>query len=406
MENFTFQVPTKVVFGKDAESQCGELIKNSGGTKVLVHFGGHSAVKSGLIDRICKTLTDREIEYVKLGGVVPNPQLSLVREGIQLCKTEKVDFVLAVGGGSVIDSAKAICYGLGNDFDVWKVYEQTAVPTKFFPLGCILTIAAAGSETSDSSVITNETIKKGTSYEMSRPLFAIMNPELTRTLPVYQTMCGCTDIIMHTLERWFGADGKYSELTDSIAEGILTTVMDNALILKENPEDYDARSEIMWAGSLSHNGLTGCGNGMGDWASHQLGHELSGMFGYTHGATLASVWGSWARYVYKSHPERFAKLACDVLGIVPAEQEENADLYEDELTKEELESIALEGIEAMENFFRTIDIPVSIHELGTDLSDDQVAELAKKCSNNGKRSIGQFKTLNMSDIQKIYSTAR
>ncbi|OJF76940.1 MAG: NADH-dependent alcohol dehydrogenase [Treponema sp. CETP13] len=406
MENFTYQVPTKVVFGQDAESQCGELIKEAGGTKVLVHFGGHSAVKSGLIDRVCKTLTDSGIKYVKLGGVVPNPQLSLVREGIQLCKAEKVDFVLAVGGGSVIDSSKAICYGLGNDFDVWEIYEKKATPTKFFPLGTIVTIAAAGSETSNSSVITNGKEKRGTNYEMSRPLFSIMNPELTKTLPIHQTMCGCVDIMMHTLERWFGADGKYSELTDSIAEGLLSTVMENALILKETPKDYEARAEIMWAGSLSHNGLTGCGNGIGDWSCHQLGHELSGMFGYTHGATLASIWGTWARYVYKEHPERFAKLACDVLGIVPAEQKENEDLYEDDLTTEEIESIALEGISAMEDFFKSLDMPTSIHELGTELTDAQIDQLAINCSFNKTRTIGQFKQLDVNDMRQIYSKAR
>jgi alcohol dehydrogenase YqhD (iron-dependent ADH family) len=406
MENFTYCAPTKVVFGKESELQCGDLIKTLGCTKVLIHFGGKSAVKSGLLDRVCDTLKKSGLQYIKLGGVVPNPQLSLVREGINLCKKENVDFVLAVGGGSVIDSSKAICYGLANDFDVWKVYDKSAVPTKFFPLGSILTIAAAGSEMSNSSVISNGTIKRGANYEMSRPLFAIMNPKLTTTLPKFQTMCGCTDIIMHTLERWFGKDGKYSEVTDSVAEGLIGTVMENAQILMDNPQDYDARAEIMWSGSLSHNGLTACGNGLGDWATHQLGHELSGMFGYTHGASLSAVWGTWAHYVYKEHPERFAKLACEVLGIFPPEQEENEDLFEDELTTDEMDSLALEGINAMKAFFKSIDMPTSINELGKVITDEEVEQLAKNCSFNKTRTIGQFKTLEYKDMIKIYSAAR
>lgn len=406
MNNFTYYTPTKVVFGKKTEEQCGELIKTAGGTRVLIHFGGKSAIKSGLIDKVCTTLEKVGLTFVKLGGVVPNPQLSLVREGISLCKKEHVDFILAVGGGSVIDSSKAICYGLANDFDVWKVYDKTATPTKFFPLGTLVTIAAAGSEMSNSSVISNGTDKKGSNNDISRPLFAIMNPELTITLPKYQTMCGCTDIIMHTLERWFAKDGEYSDLTDTFAEGVITTVMDNALLLKENPEDYDARAEIMWSGSLSHNGLTGCGNGLGDWSCHQLAHELSGMYGYTHGASLAAIWGTWARYVYKEHPERFTKLALEVLRVDAPEQQADEDLFEDDLTQDEMESLALEGIVAMEAFFKSLDMPTSLTELGKKISDQDVEKLAFNCSYGKKRTIGQFKTLTFDDMQKIYSKAR
>jgi len=406
MENFTYCAPTNIVFGKESELRCGELIKSLGGTKILVHFGGKSAISSGLIDRVCDTLKKAGLQYIKLGGVVPNPQLSLVREGIALCKKEHVDFVLAVGGGSVIDSSKAICYGLANDFDVWKIYEKTAVPTKFFPLGTIVTIAAAGSEMSNSSVISNGAIKRGANYDMSRPLFSIMNPQLTSTLPKFQTMCGCVDIIMHTLERWFAKDAKYSEVTDSIAVGIINTVMENAQILMDDPKDYDARAEIMWSGSLSHNGLTACGNGLGDWSCHQLGHELGGMFGYTHGASLSAVWGTWAKYVYKEHPERFAKLACEVLGVTSPEQEENEDLFEDDLTVDEIESLALEGIHAMENFFKSIDMPTSINALGKVITDAEVKQLATNCSFNKTRTIGQFKTLKYEDMLKIYSKAR
>ncbi|MCI1208965.1 MAG: iron-containing alcohol dehydrogenase [Treponema sp.] len=394
MNDFSYFTPTKVVFGKKTETETGKLVKAFGGTRVLVHFGGKSAQKTGLLDRVCKSLAQSGIFYVKLGGVVPNPRLSLVRTGIELCKKEKIDFILAVGGGSVIDSGKAIAYGAATAGDVWDIYLKKTEPTACLPIGTVLTIAAAGSEMSDSSVITNEEgmIKRGYSNDLCRCRFAVMNPELTETLPDYQTMCGCTDIIMHTLERWFGKDGTYSELTDSLAEGLLKTVMHNACILKENPLDYTARAEIMWAGSLSHNGLTGCGNGAGDWATHQMGHEITSLFGTPHGASLAAVWASWARYVYKEHEDRFAKLAEDVMGILPEHDET-------------LEETALEGISAMEEFFREIGMPTTLHEISADMADTQIQELAEKCTFRQTRTIGQFKTLNFEDIKKIYKAA-
>ncbi|MBO7633885.1 MAG: iron-containing alcohol dehydrogenase, partial [Lachnospiraceae bacterium] len=288
MFDFKYYTPTKVIFGKNTESRVAELIKEFNGTKVLIHYGGGSVVRSGLLKRVTDTLDAAGIGYVTLGGAVPNPHLGLVYEGIELCRKENVDFLLAVGGGSAIDSAKAIGYGLANEGDVWDFYDYKRQAKAGMPLGVILTIAATGSEMSDSSVITKEEglVKRGYSSDFGRPRFAILNPELTMTLPDYQTACGCTDIMMHTMERYF-TNGGNMELTDSLAEGLLRTVKKNALILKKDPKNYDARAEVMWAGSLAHNGLTGCGNDGGDWMTHKLEHELGGLYDVAHGAGLA-----------------------------------------------------------------------------------------------------------------------
>ena len=317
MADFTFYAPTQIVFGRGGENQIGALVKAQNGKKVLLHYGGGSARRSGLLDRIRASLTAAGIAYTELGGVVPNPRLSLVREGIDLCRREGVDFLLAVGGGSVIDSAKAIGYGVTNEGDVWDFYDRRRQASACLPVGVVLTIAAAGSEMSSSSVITKEEggIKRGYSSNLCRPRFAVMNPELTMTLPPYQTACGCTDILMHTLERYFTNNGGNMELTDGIAEALLRTVIKNAVILRDDPENYGARAEVMWAGSLSHNGLTGCGNGGDDFSVHALEHELSGMYDVAHGAGLAAVWGSWARYVYRECLPRFEQFAVRVMGV-------------------------------------------------------------------------------------------
>lgn len=391
MQNFEFYAPTKVVFGKKAEEQLGKLIKEQECKKVLIHYGGNSAKKSGLLDRIMESLEKEGIEYVTLGGVVPNPHLSKVYEGIELCKKEGVDFILAVGGGSVIDSGKAIGYGMTNEGDVWDFYEKKRKPKACLPIGAVLTIAAAGSEMSDSSVITNENgwLKRGLSSNYCRCRFAVMNPELTYTLPAYQTASGCVDIMMHTMERYFTKETE-TGLTDGISESLLRTVMQSARTLKEEPENYDARAQVMWAGSLSHNGLTGCGT-IGDWSCHQLEHELGGMFDVAHGAGLAAVWGSWARYVYQEKPERFAQFAVNVMGVTN-------DYSNPEKT-------ALEGIKRMEEFYRAIDMPTSVHELGVDLTEEQIKELAHKCTFMETRTIGQFKVLDKNDIENIYRMA-
>ena len=376
-----------------AEGQkSGQLAAEQGCKKVLVHYGGGSVVRSGLLERIYRSLDAVGISYVSLGGVVPNPRLSLVYEGIRLARKEQVDFILAVGGGSVIDSAKAIGYGVANEGDVWDFYEKRRTAKACLPIGVVLTIAAAGSEMSDSSVITKEEgwLKRGYSSNYARARFAVMNPELTMTLPKYQTASGCVDIMMHTMERYFN-HSENMEMTDGISEHLIRTVMKNAKILMNEPDNYQARAEVMWAGSLSHNGLTGCGTGGGDWASHQLEHELGGMFDVAHGAGLAAVWGSWARYVMDAAPERFAKFAVNVMGVEPE--------------AEKLKT-AQKGIEAMEDFYRALDMPVCIGDMGIELTEEQMRELAEKCSHFGKRTIGCIKKLDQEDMYQIYKEAR
>lgn len=392
MENFAYYTPTKVVFGKGAEKQAGELVKEQGCRKVLVHYGGGSAVRSGLLDRIYSSLDENGISYISLGGVVPNPRLSLIYRGIDMCRKEGVDFILAVGGGSVIDSAKAIGYGMANEGDVWDFYEGLRTAQDCLPIGVVLTISAAGSEMSNSSVITKEEgwLKRGYKSDLCRPRFAVMNPELTVTLPKYQTSCGCVDIMMHTMERYFNMSDNM-ELTDGISEHLLRTVMKNAEILMDDPENYNARTEVMWAGSLSHNGLTGCGTDGGDWACHQLEHELGGMFDVAHGAGLAAVWGSWARYVMDARPERFARFAVNVMGVIPGGDDQET---------------ALKGIEAMEDFYRRIEMPVCIRDMGILLTEEQMRKLAEKCGHFGRRTVGCVKKLTEEDMYQIYVLAR
>ena len=311
MNDFQYYTPTNVVFGRGTEEQAGQLVKEQGGTRALVHFGGRSARESGLLDRVLASLDRAGVAHVELGGVVPNPRLSKVREGMELCRREGVDFLLAVGGGSVIDSAKAIALGLAYEGDVWDLFSGQPAQD-CLPVGTVLTIAAAGSEMSNSCVITNEDgwKKRGLNTDLCRPRFAVMDPELTFTLPAYQTASGCVDIIYHTMERYFSGP-ETVEPTDSMAEGLMRSMLELSRRVVRDPRDYDARAGIMWAGSLSHNSLTGCGRGgrdrIGDWASHQLEHELSGMFDVTHGAGLAAVWGAWSRYVMDAAPERFAR---------------------------------------------------------------------------------------------------
>lgn len=391
MTNFEYYAPTKVVFGKGTEAQVGELVCGQKCNKVLVHYGSGSVKKSGLLDRIFQSLEEAGVSYISLGGVVPNPRLSLVYEGIRLCKKEQVDFILAVGGGSVIDSAKAIGYGVANEGDVWDFYERKRAAQGCLPIGVVLTIAAAGSEMSNSSVITNENgwLKRGYGNDCCRAKFAIMDPELTMTLPKYQTASGCVDIMMHTMERYFNQEENL-ELTDGFSEHLIRTVMDNAKILMKEPDNYKARAEVMWAGSLSHNGLTGCGTAGGDWASHQLEHELGGMFDVAHGAGLAAVWGSWARYVLDARPDRFARFAVRVMGQTEG--------------KDEIET-ALRGIEAMEEFYRSIEMPVSLSDMEIHPDEKQLRSLAEKCSHFGKRTIGCIKKLEQEDMYQIYKNA-
>lgn len=390
--NFEFYSPTRVVFGRDTEQKIGKLIKEYGGTNVLIVYGGQSAIRSGLLALVKNALDEEGIRHLELGGVVPNPHLEKVYEGISLGKENKTDFLLAIGGGSAIDTAKAIGYGLVEpDRDVWELYRHIRKPTSCLPVGCIVTIAAAGSETSSSCVITNEKTgeKRSCGSSYARPKFAIMNPDLTKTLPDYQTQSGCTDIMMHTMERYF-TNGEKMELTDELAEGLLRTVMKNATILHKNPDNYDARAEVMWAGSLSHNGLTGCGNSSDDFVSHKLEHELGGMFDVTHGAGLAAVWGSWARYVYQDCLPRFVRYARKVMGVT---------------SEGSNKEIALAGIEATEDFFRSIGMPVTLSELGISPTDEEIEKMAKSC-NDAYGDIGSAKKLRLQDLIAIYQAAK
>ena len=393
IKDFNFFAPTRIVFGKNAEMQIGDLVAQQNGHKVLVHYGGGSAERSGLLDVVREQLKSHGIPFVELGGVVPNPLLSKVQEGISLCRREQVDFILAVGGGSVIDSAKAIGYGSLYDGDVWDFWAGKAVPEACLPIGVVLTIPAAGSEMSSSCVITKDDglLKRGINSDLCRCRFAVMNPVRTYTLPPYQTAAGATDIMMHTMERYFS---KYEDmtLTDAIAEALLRTVKDAALVVMEHPEDYRYRAQIMWAGSLAHNDLTECGTEK-DFATHRLEHELSALFGVTHGAGLAALWPSWARYVKDKHLSRFVQFAVNVMGV------ENDFAHPDETAEK--------GICAIEDFYRKIGMPTNIHELlGREITDDEIEVLVDKCSRGNTITIGAFEVLGADEMRAIYRLAK
>ena len=393
MKDFNFYAPTRVVFGKSAEKQIGELVKANSGKKILIHYGGGSAERSGLLDVVRGQLKDAGMDFVELGGVVPNPLLSKVYEGIELCRREQVDFILAVGGGSVIDSSKAIGYGVPYDGDVWDFWTGKASPKECLPVGVVLTIPAAGSEMSSSCVITKDKglIKRGINSDLCRCRFAVMNPERTYTLPPYQTAAGATDIMMHTMERYFS---KYEDmtLTDAISEALLRTVKDATLVVMEHPEDYRNRAQIMWAGSLAHNDLTECGLEK-DFATHRLEHELSALFGVTHGAGLAALWPSWARYVKDRHLSRFVQFAVNVMGV------ENDFSHPEE--------IAEKGIRALEEWYRKIGMPTNIHELlGREITDAEIDEMVEKCSRGGTITLGAMEVIDTQGMRAIYEMAK
>ncbi len=396
MQNFNYYSPTRIVFGKGTESKVGELIKEQGCKKVLVHYGSGSVVRSGLLDRVYASLDAAGVDYVSLGGVVPNPRLSKALEGAELAKKEGVDFILAVGGGSVIDSAKCIGYALFHpDIDVWKFYEKKETPKGCVPVGVVLTLSATGSETSNSSVITKEEgwLKRGAGSEYSRPRFAVMNPELTYTLPPYQTASGAVDILMHTMERYFQQTDTM-EITRGIAEALLRDVMKYTKIALADPENYEARAEIMWCGSLSHIDMTELGGTHGDWSCHQLEHELGGMFDVAHGAGLGAIWATWARYVYKDLLPKFVRFATEVMGVEARESDEET---------------ALAGFEAFEEFLRDVNMPTNLRELlGHDITEEQIKELAWKCSRDNTRTIGGtgVKALDLNDMEEIFRQAR
>lgn len=392
MQNFEYFTPTKVLFGKGTENQVGELIQSRNCKRVLIHYGQGHVVSTGLLEKITLQLSKLKIQYELLGGVKPNARLSKVHEGILICREKKIDFILAIGGGSVIDSAKAIGYGVYYDGEVWDLFEKKAFPKKSLPVGVVLTHAASGSEMSSTAGITNDIVgnmKRGCTSDIGRCVFAVMNPELTMSLSEYQTSCGCVDIFMHTVERYFSSE-EGMEITDSIAEALMRTVIKNSLLLKENPNDYNARAEIMWAGSLSHNGLTGCGS-QGDWACHQLEHALSGIYDVTHAAGLSAIWGSWARYVVHSKPERFAAFAERVMGV--------------SCEQRNVMERALCGIKEVENFFIKLNMPISLKQLKLGLTNDSLRKIVYYCSYKNTRCIGDIKKIDCEGMYTILKNA-
>lgn len=391
MHNFIQYSPTEIVFGKDTENQTGLEVKKWGGTKVLIVYGGGSVVRSGLLDRVKASLKEAEIEYDEIGGVKPNPRLSLAEEGVKKALEMNADFILAVGGGSSIDTAKGIAHGTANPNEkLWDIWTKKVPLTKSLPVGVVLTLAAAGSETSDSAVLTNEEIgkKAGINTVFNRPKFAIMNPELTYTLPKYQVSCGVVDIMMHTLERYF-TNIHDNQLTDEIAEGLLRVVIENGRKAMENQTDYTAMSEIMWCGSVSHNNMTELGR-CKDFSVHKLGHELSAMFDVAHGASLSAIWGAWAEYVWKQDPARFQKFAKRVWNIKEPSKKEAAQM----------------GIAHTVAYFKSLNMPTCLGELEIGVQPDEVLrELARRTTNDGAIKIGIFVPLETEDVYEIFKAA-
>ena len=391
MVKFNYYTPTEIVFGDNTELEVGKLVNLYKGKKVLVHYGGQSAKNSGLLDRVFLALEEEEINYVSLGGVVANPILSKIEEGVALVKAEKVDFILAVGGGSVIDSAKAIAVGALSKDPVWSFVGNNNIK-KALPVGVILTIAAAGSEMSSGAVITNDEInlKRDFGGRALRPVFAILNPKLTYLLPDYQTACGIADIIMHTLERYF-THATSMDITDDLSAVLIQNVIKHARIVMKDPTNFESRAEIMWSGSLSHNGLTGARSDGGDWACHQIGHELSAKYDLAHGASLTAIWPTWARYVYTNHPERFKKFAIQVMQVNANEMSPN--------------QIIESGISKLEDFFKEINMPVSLKDLNFSVSEEDIQDMALKTTHNNTFNPGNIKKLDYSDIINIYTQA-
>ncbi len=385
MFGFTYYSPTEIVFGPETEALAGPLVRKWGGSRVLVVCGGHSARSSGLLDRVVQSLTQEGLACAVLEGVQPNPLLSTAQAGVEQARQFGADFLLGVGGGSVLDTAKAIADGAASpSTGLWDFWSRKTPLVQALPVGAVLTIPAAGSESSDSAVLTQDEtqIKRGLSSPLHRPRFAVMNPELACTLPRYQVACGTVDIMMHTMDRYFSKPTG-NELTDEIAQGLLRTVVRNGRRAFENPGDAQAMSELMWAGSLSHNGLTGLG-APNDFAPHQLGHVLSGKYGVAHGASLSAVWGSWARYCYETNPDRFVQFGREVWGV----------------------DGAMPAIEAAENYFRSLEMPVCLSELGVPVQDQAgLEDLAQRCTFDRTRTIGTFRILDYGDILQIYQLA-
>jgi alcohol dehydrogenase YqhD (iron-dependent ADH family) len=355
----------------------------------LLHYGGGSIKQTGLYNQIISSLNASGIEYIELPGVKPNPRLSLVREGIKLCRENGISLILAVGGGSVIDSSKAIAMGVPFDGDVWDFFIGKAIPQEAMPVGTILTIPAAGSESSTGCVITNEDgwYKRAVNSELIYPRFSILNPELAFTLPKYQAACGASDILAHLMERYF-TNTQHVELTDRLIEAAMKTVINNAPIIMEHPDDYNAWSQIMWAGTIAHNNLLNTGR-VGDWASHDIEHELSGIYDVAHGAGLAVVFPAWMKYLHKHDVNRFFQFASRVWNV--------------DYCAWAPEKTALEGIKRLENFYKSLGLPISLKELG--ITDDRLEEMADKCTNSDRATVGNFVKLSKTDVFNILNLA-
>lgn len=391
MKNFTYQLPTRFVFGRSTENEVGREVRALGGTRVLIHYGGGSAVRSGLIDRVKKALDEQGISHVELGGVQPNPRDTLVYQGIELARREGVDFVLAVGGGSAIDSSKAIAHGLQYEGDFWDFFCGKASPQKTTPFGVVLTMSAAGSESSNSCVITQESTKtkRGLRSELNRPKFAIMNPELAMTLPPYQIACGATDILAHIMERYFTCETEV-DLTDRLCEGAMQAVIRATRMAVEHPDNYDAQAQLMWGSTIAHNETLGVGR-VSDFGSHQIEHELSALYDVPHGAGLAVVFPAWMRYQMHKNVMRFAQFAVRV--------------YHCEMDFEHPERTALAGIEAHESFLRAIGMPVTLRELGAKSEDIPALAAKTKKTNPADGTTGGAYPMKAADIEEILRIA-
>ena len=388
-----YYTPTRVIFGKGAETKLGETLNRDGYKKALLHYGGKSAIESGILERVEKDLLSNDIDYIKVGGVVPNPRVTLVRKAIEEAKKHGSEIIIALGGGSVIDSAKAIAYGLFNtEGDIWDYYLGERKVKGAFPLAAILTLSATGSEMSASSVISNDEgpgYKRGLNSEWGRPKYAFLNPELTYSVSPYQTASGSADIMMHTLERFFHS-GEGLTLTDDLSVSLLKSVMAYTPIALSDPKNYEARANLMWAGSLSHNGLMNMGSdSRGDWACHQMEHELSAKYDCPHGAGLTAIWGSWARYVFPSIKERLVILGEKLFSL-----------------EGESDVVAKKTIDEMEKFFSSISMPVTIKELGIELSEEDIESLSLGATFHGKRTLGDSFRLGGKEISDIYRMAR
>lgn len=385
MKDFIYYAPTKVYFGRDKEKEVGKIISELKIKKIMMQYGQNSIKKTGLYDVVINSLSSYGIEVVEMGGVEPNPKLSFVREAINIARREKVEMILAVGGGSVIDSSKMTALGATNENDVWEFCMGKSIPKTALPVGCILTIAAAGSEMSESAVLTNEqlNVKKGCTSPFNRCKFAIVNPELTFTLSKYQTACGIVDIMAHTLERYFTVC-EPTDLTDRISEALLKSVIVSAKTLMDNPTDYDARANLLWASSLSHNNLTGCGR-ENYLCVHQLEHALSGEFDYVpHGAGLAVLFPAWSKWIYKHAPQRFSQLARRVF-----DSTETDDL-----------KASIEGIQKMSEFFSSIGMPSTLREFN--VPKEAIDKLVQLCTFNYTRTIKSFVPLGKDELKEIF----